>query len=187
VPLAGVEPVIARLKDEHPGRWTTGASPSPRPGLNRSLPLTGRALVHRAARARRSSGRNRTSESPVNSRLPDHSASLENGRGAGASRPPVVWRRVVKERCPRAEGKRIRAPERRAVRAVSGAGIEPALPVSEASVLPLDDPESKLGLRRPGGARTLASPGKSRVRCRYATSLLSCGWDARDSNPHPSG
>ena len=45
VPPAGVEPVIARLKDEHPDRWTTAASPSPRPGSNRSLPLTGRVLV----------------------------------------------------------------------------------------------------------------------------------------------
>lgn len=30
-------------------------------------------------------------------------------------------------------------------------------------------------MRRLGGDRTLASPGKSRVRCRYATSLLSVG------------
>src|SRR5580692_6169105 len=38
----------------------------------------------------------------------------------------------------------------------------PALLESEASVLPLDDPESKLDLRRPGGDRTLASAHLSR-------------------------
>jgi hypothetical protein len=67
-----------------------------------------------------------------------------------------------------------------------GAGIEPALLESKASVLPLDDPERRtspagvLTLRIDwprwpctsglGGHRTLASPVKSRVRFRYATS-----------------
>ena len=41
-----------------------------------------------------------------------------NGQGAGASRPPVVWHRVVKEQCPLAEGRRIRC-----TRAASRPGI----------------------------------------------------------------
>src|SRR5437870_5057309 len=69
---------------------------------------------------------------------------------------------------PLREGRRIHSPAASRARIASRAGIEPALLGSEASVLPLDDPESYV-LSRLGGGRTLASPVKSRVRYRYAT------------------
>ncbi len=52
-----------------------------------------------------SSRRNRTSETPVNSRLPSHSASLECDGGPAASRPPIVGVELSKSGAlvPRAE------------------------------------------------------------------------------------
>jgi hypothetical protein len=81
-----------------------------------------------------------------------------NETGSRGQPAPRCWRRDVKERCPGEEGRRIHSPERRAVRAVPGAGIvaeptksvrpvdaakplqPPALLESEASVLTIGRP-----------------------------------------------
>ncbi len=71
-------------------------------------------------------------------------------------------------------------PWRQNAAVVPRAGLAPALPVSETRVLTLDDlgrrreiPDGTSRASRLGGDRTLASPGKSRVRFCYATSLWS--------------
>jgi hypothetical protein len=50
---------------------------SPRPGLNRSLPLTRRVLVRSSCEGAAPAEGIEPSKRPVNGRLPDHSASLE--------------------------------------------------------------------------------------------------------------
>jgi hypothetical protein len=127
-----------------------------------------------------SSGRNRTFESPVNSRLPDHSASLEwtGGRCQPAPRrlasscqravPPC---RGQTNPCTRAAsrpggfGGRDRYPG-------EGRGLSPALPESEVSVLPLDDPESKTDCVGPEGIEP--SPHRVRAGCAAATPRVCC-------------
>ena len=133
-----------------------------------------------------SSGRNRTFEGPVNSRLPDHSASLEHAlvasvRAAADSTSPISFeagrrsgqrartRRALAPSCQRARD----LPDERAV--VPGTGFEPVFLASETSVLPLDDPGAVTASARrlccvvrrsgrSGGNRTLTIPIKSRVR-----------------------
>ena len=95
-------------------------------------------------------------------------------RGAGASRSPVVWRRVVKEPCPRARADES-VPAAANRRGSFGGRDRTCIAGFRGQRPAFRRPRIELRVRRPGGDRTLASPGKSRVRCRYASSLLSRG------------
>ena len=151
----GVAPRSSALQADAITQLARSPYPSPRPESNRSLPLTGRALDHRAARAVGSSGRTRTFIVPVNSRLPLHSASLEYyGGDLGQTSPeiPTGWRQVFNEQVPQEAGQT--TPSTRGASpcacasangdlfasADPGAGFEPAFLGPEPSVLPLDDP-----------------------------------------------
>jgi hypothetical protein len=110
------------LKGEHPDRWTTAASPSPRPGSNRSLPLTGRVLVQSSYEGnelqreesnllgdRLTAGcltiRHRWNEIPARRRRIAEATArgvvIESQRGLALH---FVWHRVVKDRCTSCDG-----------------------------------------------------------------------------------
>ena len=94
--------------------------------------------------------------------------------GPGPAGPPSFGVELSKSGARVLRGRRIRAPERRAARAVSGAGIEPALLESEASVLPLDDPESMLHEACVGSEGIEPSPHRVRAGC-AAVTPRACG------------
>lgn len=152
----GVEPLSHRRRRRCDCRSHHGPmGESPRPESNRTFPLTGRALVHtslegmpRLQRKESNLRVNRLTAGCLTIRLRWN--TWTEGHGADPW-PSVVRRRVVNERCSaRAQG-----------RSVSGAGIEPALPGPEASVLPLDDPEVRVGPEALSRGHTIpVSPGK---------------------------
>ena len=168
------------------------------------------ACVASSSGRRSSSGRNRTFESPVNSRLPDHSASLEYAlvasvRAAADSTSPISCE-AGRRSGQRARTRRALAPSCQRARdlsreraAVPGTGFEPVFLASETSVLPLDDPGAVTASARrlccvvrrsgrSGGNRTLTTPIKSRVRFRLRYGPVS--GDEREARagqtcPHP--
>lgn len=193
-PLAGVEPVIARLKDEHPDRWTTGADRAlvrDRTGTSRlrggcSRRSSCKGIARSSARARAPA----EGIEPSGLRLTAGCLTIRlrwnERRGTGASRPPVVWRRVVKEPCPR-RGQT--CPFTRAAsRAGSFGGRDRTCIAGFRGQRP--------SVRRPrierpeicvGSEGIEPSPHRVRAGCAAATPRACCRWDARDSNPHLSG
>ena len=144
-----------------PRRQTSTATTKrrePSPGVEPDLPAYGagaRPHEPRGHAAAPAEGIEPSSE-PVNGRLPDHSASLEYVDGGPRKRtrgPPSFGVELSMNGAVREHG-----------RSVSGAGIEPALLGPEASVLPLDDPEVRVG---PEGVEP--PPHRLRAGCAAAT------------------
>jgi hypothetical protein len=108
---AGSQPALVARRVpspcEHP--WVVVESHHVLSGFNRALSLDQLTTRCRApSRAQRAPGEG---IEPSRVRLTAGCLTIRlrwNGQGAGASRPPVVWHRVVKEQCPLAEGKRVR-------------------------------------------------------------------------------
>lgn len=170
-PTSGVEP--------DPPAYETGARPLELHGRKRcardaatSVQREAWTVAAQPRAGRSSSGRNRTSERPLNRRMPDHSASLEcvsRPRG-GEPRGRDVGARLSESEGTSRDG----ALE-------PGTGFEPVQRASETRVLPLDDPGRDDGARSraPHVRRTHVvgpegvepSPPRSRVECacHYAT------------------
>lgn len=157
--------------------------PSPRPGSNRNLPLTGRVLapIELQARAMLDERARAPAEGIEPSRLRLTAGCLTirlrwNEKTGGRGQPAP---RRLASSCQRA------VPLQRAEKSVHpdgepsgrfrGQGSNLHCWVQRPASCRWTTPDRDLNLRRLGGDRTLASPGKSRVRCRYATSLLSVG------------